>query len=341
MTNYLQRLTEKSSLSVQEMQDVAEALLSKEITDSEIAAYLIALKAKGETVEEIVGIVNALRKYAMPFSNPIPYVMDNCGTGGDQSNSFNISSTSAFVIAGAGIPVAKHGNKSVSSKTGSADVLEALGVQWNLPQEKLLELLEEIGITFLFAPFVHPRMKRIMKIRKELKVPTIFNIIGPLLNPITLDTQLVGTYRRDTINKLANVLKNMGRRRAIVMTGAGSLDEASLAGENYLAILDEGMITNKILHPEEVGLPVIENSEITGGDCNENARILLQVLKGGKGAYRDTVLLNAGIGIFVTGKAASISEGVKIARESIDSGAALNKLEQLIKKSRVMKQEVI
>lgn len=341
MRAYLQRLTERESLSQLEMQEVMEQIFTEDITDSEIAALMVGLKTKGETVEEIVGIVQSLRDKALPFKKKIPNVMDNCGTGGDGSKSFNISTTSAFVIAGAGIPVAKHGNRSISSKTGSADVLEYLGINWNLPPEASEELIHEIGIAFLFAPYVHPQIKRIMKVRKDLRIPTVFNLIGPLTNPIELESQLLGIYRRDLLPMFAEVLKTLGRKRAVVLNGAGFMDEASLAGVNHLAILENGVITNRTLHPEEVGLSVYDNMAIQGGDSRENAEILLQVLKGKKDARRDTVLLNAGIGIYANGKAASIVEGVKMAEDSIDSGAALQKLEQLVEKSKAYQAEVI
>ncbi|MDQ0270366.1 anthranilate phosphoribosyltransferase [Cytobacillus purgationiresistens] len=341
MKNILQQLSERQSLSEAEMQDAMDHIFSPEVTDSEIAAFLIGLKTKGETVEEIAGIVHSLRKRSMKFNKKIPNILDNCGTGGDGSKSFNISTTSAFVIAAAGIPVAKHGNRSVSSKTGSADVLEHLGINLNLSVERTEEILDEIGIAFLFAPHVHPQIKRIMKVRQDLRIPTTFNLIGPLINPVQLDHQLLGIYRRDLVEMFAEVLQTLGRKRAVVLNGAGYMDEASLQGDNYLAILKDDRITARTLHPEEVGLSVYSNEEIRGGDSKENAEILYKVLKGEKGGYRETVLLNAGIGIFTGGKANSIREGVKAAQEIIDTGAALNKLEQLIQLSKISKEKVI
>lgn len=341
MRLFLERLAEKESLSRQEMEEAMEKVFSEEISDSEIAAFLMGLKAKGETIDEIVGLVNAMRKNALPFTLNMANVMDNCGTGGDGLKTFNISTTSAFVIAAAGIPVAKHGSRSVSSKTGSADVLEYLGVNLNLPPESSEELLEEVGIAFLFAPHVHPKTKRIVKIRRSLRIPTIFNIIGPLTNPVNLDAQLIGTYKRNTVQILAEVLKNLGRKRAVVVNGAGFMDEASLAGENHLAILEDGVVRQEVIHPHDVGLPVYENELIRGGEAKENAEILLNVLKGEKGVYRDTVLLNAGLGIFAGGKSKTIEEGVRLAGELIDTGAALEKLELLLQKSREKHREVI
>jgi len=340
MKEILVRLTAGEALTDQEIKQAMEHLFSDDITDSEISAFLIGLKTKGETVEEIAGLVNGIRAKALKFKKRFPDVMDNCGTGGDGVKSFNVSSTSAFVIAASGIPVAKHGNRSVSSKTGSADVLEELGIELNLSSGRIEEIIEEVGIAFLFAPNVHPKIKRIQKVRKDLGIPTVFNLLGPLMNPVDLDTQFLGVYRRDLAKMFAEVLHALGRKRAVVLNGAGSMDEASLQGDNYLVILENGIITEKTLHPDEVGLPTYPNEAIVGGYARENAEILRNVLKGKKGAYRDTVLLNAGIGIYVGGKAKSIQHGVEMAEELIDSGAAFEKLNRLIEASKV-KSEVI
>ncbi|WP_174733074.1 anthranilate phosphoribosyltransferase [Mesobacillus harenae] len=341
MKTYLERLTEGKSLTEQEMEEASGKLFSESVSDSEIAAFLVSLKAKGETVEELSGLVKTLRKHSLRFTAKVPNAIDNCGTGGDGSKSFNISTASAFVIAGAGIPVAKHGNRSVSSKTGSADVLEHLGVRLDLEVEATENILAETGIAFLFAPHVHPKIKRIMKVRKDLRIPTVFNLIGPLTNPIELDYQVLGIYRRDLTEKFAEVLKNLGRKKAVVLNGAGYMDEACLAGENQLVILDNGHISKVMLHPHQVNLPVYDIEEIRGGDSRENAEILLSILKADKGAHRDTVLLNAGIGIYTGGKAASIAEGVQLAAESIDSGAALEKLNRLVEACRKSAKAVI
>ncbi|NKE07267.1 anthranilate phosphoribosyltransferase [Mesobacillus selenatarsenatis] len=330
MKHYLEMLVEGKSLMEQEMEEAVQEIFKQDTTDAEIASFLTGLKSKGESAEEVSGLVKAIRKHALNFTKNIPNVLDNCGTGGDGSKSFNISTTSAFVIAGAGITVAKHGNRSVSSKTGSADVLEVLGVSLDLTPEATEEILEQNGIAFLFAPHVHPKLKQIMKVRRDLKIPTIFNLIGPLTNPVQLDYQLLGIYRRDLLDKFALVLANLNRKRAVVINGAGGMDEASLAGENEMVLVSEGNIKRITLSPEEVNLPVYDNTSITGGDARDNADILLQVLQGKKGAHRDTVLLNAGLGIYTAGKAESILQGVNLAAESIDTGRALSKLENLI-----------
>lgn len=334
MKTYLHMLIDHQSLSYEEMKTAAQQLFQDDITDSEIAAFLVALKSKGETVDEIAGLVEALLKNARPFPKEIKGVMDNCGTGGDGSSSFNVSSTSAFVIAGAGIKVAKHGNRSVSSKTGSADVLEALGVNLHMPQEAMEELLHEIGIAFLFAPHVHPKLGRIMKVRRDLSMPTIFNLIGPLTNPIALDYQLVGIYDRRYVDTFAAVLNKLGRKRAVVINGAGSMDEASLQGENFISLLENGSTHSFTLTPEEVGLKPHSNNAIVGGDAQVNAQILKDVLNGQEGAHRETVLLNAGLGIYAAGGAATVQEGIKLARESIDSGRAYETLRRMIEKSK-------
>lgn len=330
MKQYLEMLAEGQNLTAEEMRKAAQTLFSDEVTDSEIAAFLMGLKSKGETAEEIACLAKVMREQAMPVQTNCLNVMDNCGTGGDGSQSFNISTTSAFVLAGAGVKIAKHGNRSISSKTGSADVLEELGIKLSLEREKMEEIFGDLGITFLFAPSVHPKTARIVKVRKDLRIATIFNYIGPLTNPVELTTQLLGINRSDMLETIAEALHQLGRQRALVVNGAGSMDEASLQGNNKIVLLDNGKITSLTLHPEDVGLPVYSNDAIRGGDAKENADILLRILKGEKGAYRDTVLLNAGLGMYAYGNAGTIQEGINIARESIDSGAALGKLKSLI-----------
>ncbi|GGM33369.1 anthranilate phosphoribosyltransferase [Paraliobacillus quinghaiensis] len=340
MRQYLEKVTNHEDLTLVEMEEAARVMFAEETSDTEIGAFLTSLKVKGETADEIAGLVNVIREKSLTIPKEIPGVMDNCGTGGDGSQSFNISTTSAFVIAGAGITVAKHGNRSISSKTGSADVLEQLGVSLAMTPEQMQVLLKENGIAFLFAPHVHPALKRMMKVRKELRIPTIFNLIGPLTNPVALTTQLLGIYRRDRLEQMANVLHRLGRKRALILNGSGHMDEASLAGENHLVLLELGELMQFTLHPEEVGLPVYANEAIKGGDAFENAQILRDVLEGKQGAHRDIVLLNAGLAIFANGKVQTVQEGVDLARESIDSGAALAKLDYLINYSNQLKQEV-
>ncbi|MET3684338.1 anthranilate phosphoribosyltransferase [Alkalibacillus flavidus] len=339
--NELQRLVNGEKLTQEEMTTVAYSLFDESTTESEIAAVLTALKVRGESVEEITAIVDVLREKAMPIQKQLSNVMDNCGTGGDGAHTFNISTTSAFVLAGAGVKMAKHGNRSVSSRTGSADVLEELGVALDFSSDEVEHLIETNGIAFLFAPHVHHQLKPIMKVRQALNVPTIFNLIGPLTNPVALDTQFLGVYRRDMLMKMAAVLQRLGRKRSVVVNGAGYTDEATLAGENHFVLLEEGELIPFTLSPEDVGLNTYDNDSIVGGDAKENANILLDVLNGERGAYYETTLFNAGIGLFAANMTNSIREGVEIAKETIDSGRAKAKLDTLITYSQNRKRKEI
>ncbi|ASN07221.1 anthranilate phosphoribosyltransferase [Virgibacillus necropolis] len=341
MKQHLEKLMNQENLTIEEMKQATEHCFTPNITDTEIASLLTALRAKGETADEVAGIVDVIRSESQSVPTSLSHVMDNCGTGGDQSHSFNISTTAAFIIAGAGVTIAKHGNRSISSKTGSADVLEHLGISLSFQPEQTEEILQKNGIAFLYAPHIHPNLKRFMKVRKELGLPTILNLIGPLTNPVELDSQLLGIYRRDMLAMMAESLKKLGRRRALVVNGAGYMDEASLAGDNHLVLLDNGQTSAFTLHPEELDLPVYTNEQIRGGDAKENAVILQNVLQGKPGAYLDTAVLNAGLGLFANGKATTIEKGIELARESISSGAAYEKLQRLMEYSKQIPSEVI
>lgn len=334
MKLYIEQLINKESLLIDEMKDAIQTCLTSDVSDAEIAALLIALRAKGETADEITGIVEVIRSQSELHSIKLPNIMDNCGTGGDHSHSFNISTTASFIIAGAGTRIAKHGNRSVSSKTGSADVLEALGVSLSFSKDHIEEMLYENQIAFLYAPHVHVNLKRFMKVRKDLGLPTVFNTIGPLTNPVPLDSQLIGVYKQELLYLLANSLKKLGRQRAVIVNGAGGMDEASLAGENQLLLLEEGKITSFTVHPEQYNLPVYSQEAIRGGSAKENAAILLDVLNGKPGAYLDTALLNAGLGLYANGAVHSIEEGLRLAKESIYSGNALKRLDRLVEYSK-------
>ena len=329
----------KKDLTIGEIQQATHHCFEQGITDTEIAAFLTALRMKGETASEIAGIADVIRSHSDMSSIQLPNVMDNCGTGGDRSNSFNISTTTAFVLAGAGVTVAKHGNRSISSKTGSADVLEHLGISLTLSKKDTEYLLKENNISFLFAPHVHAKLRPFMKVRKELGLPTIFNLIGPLTNPIELESQLIGVYQQDKLITIAETLHKLGRKRALVITGAGNMDEASLAGDNHLVLLENGEITPFTLHPHDIDLPVYSNEEIQGGNAKKNADILLSVLKNKPSPYLDTVLFNAALGLYANGKTPSIIEGIQVARESIASGAALQRLTTLIDFSESLTRE--
>lgn len=338
LKTYLERLMRGENLTTEEMKEAMVACFTPSITDTEIAALLTALKMKGETAEEIAGMVEIIQSKSELSAIDLPNVMDNCGTGGDRSNSFNISTTASFVLAGAGMTVAKHGNRSVSSTTGSADVLEKLGVSLTLTPENTTDILRENGIAFLFAPHVHANLRPFMKVRGELGLPTVFNLIGPLTNPIQLETQLVGVYDRNKLMTIAESLHKLGRKRAVVVNGAGYMDEASLAGDNHIAFLNEGNIETFTVHPSDIGLPVHSNDAIRGGNAEENADILLRVLNNEPGPHLDTVLLNATLGLFANGKANTLDEGLEIARESVASGAALQRLNRLVEFSKKTKQ---
>jgi len=330
MKAFIEKVLKRENLTIEEMEAASHMLFSGETDERKKAAFLTALRAKGEAVSELTGLAKVMREVAVKLPKELPDVMDNCGTGGDGSQSFNISTTSAFVLAGAGVTVAKHGNRSISSQTGSADVLEELGVHLSATPEEMAELLEKNKIAFLFAPNVHPAMKHVMPVRKALGIPTIFNLIGPLTNPAALTTQLIGVYRKDVLMDIGNVLHKLGRKRAVVVHGKGGLDEASLAGANHCVLVTEKGLTAFDVSPEEVGLGIIGNNALKGGNARENAVILRSVLEGEKGAHREVVLLNAGLGLLASGKVQTPKEGVQLAKESIDSGAALSKLDFLV-----------
>lgn len=340
MREYLEKITRGEHLTMNEMEQATRLMFDPSTDPAAIGGFLIGLKQKKEAVSELTGLVNVVRKQAVLLPDALPGAMDNCGTGGDGSMSFNISTTSAFVVAGAGITVSKHGNRSVSSKTGSADVLEALGVDIHLTPEQTYELLKLNDIAFLFAQAVHPKMKQVMGIRRALGVPTIFNLIGPLTNPVDLTTQLVGIYRRDLLMEMAATLHQLGRKRAVVINGPDYMDEAALHGETHGVLLEDGELISFSLTAEDAGLPYIDPSLIKGGDALENAKILRRVLEGHPGPHRDTVLLNAGLAIFADGTAKTIKEGVALAKSSIDQGRALEKLETMIRFSQQYKEVV-
>ncbi|EUJ45002.1 anthranilate phosphoribosyltransferase [Paenilisteria rocourtiae] len=330
MEAYLQKVYDQQNLMRVEMEEVAAAIFAGELSQAQIAAFLMALKIKGETIEEMQAIAETMQDVAIPLPIASTNTMDNCGTGGDKSLSFNVSTTSAFVLAAAGIKVAKHGNRSISSKSGSADVCQELGIDISLGAEDMVYLLENVGIAFLFAPHVHPKMKYVMEVRRELNTPTIFNLIGPLTNPVKLETQLMGIYRRDLLEQTAQVLGKLGRKRAIVVNGGGFMDEASLAGENHYALLENGEVSLYTFLPEDVGLERRDLAAIRGGDAKRNAEILLSVLKAEPSAFYDTVILNAGLGLLAHGKVGTLELGIEMARDLLDSGAAYAKLTQLL-----------
>jgi len=341
------------SLSHAEACDVMAEVLTGKCTDAQIAALLIALRMKGETVEEIVGFAEAIRAAAAPLPierngvEPLAVsgtgrdalleepgedsLIDTSGTGGDASGTFNISTATALVTAGAGVRVAKHGNRSISSKCGSADVVEALGVNIQLPPERSAQCLREVGICFLYAPNLHPAMKQVQGVRRELRMRTMFNLLGPLTNPARASGQVVGVYSLELVEKLAEALSMLGLKRALVVHGLDGLDEITITGVTRIAEARAGSVRSYEVEPEEFGMKRAPLQDIAGGDANENAEIIRAVLRGEKSPRRDVVLLNSAAALVAAGRADHIAHAVPLAAKSIDSGAAAGKLEALVR----------
>jgi anthranilate phosphoribosyltransferase len=343
ITDALHRIANhRQSLSRDEARSVMAEVLTGKCTDAQIAALLVALHMKGETVEEIVGFAEAIRGAALPLDlHPNHMVdvsgtgrdalVDTCGTGGDASGTFNISTATALVVAGAGVRVAKHGNRSVTSKCGSADVMEALGVNINLPPARLAVCLEEIGITFLFAPAVHSAMKYVQSARRELRLRTVFNLLGPLTNPAHASAQVVGVYSVALVEKLAEALSMLGLHRALVVHGLDGLDEITITGPTRIAELREGTVRTYEVTPEEFGMNRGTLDEISGGDVAANAYIIRDILAGKKSPRKDVVLLNAAAALLAAGKVDHLADALPLASKSIDSGAASEKLQALVR----------
>lgn len=321
----------------EEAEGVMNNIMGGNATEAQIGAYLMGLRMKGETQAEIVGSAQAMRANAVhvPTKYAGTNLLDTCGTGGDRSGTFNISTTVAFVAAGAGIPVAKHGNRAASSKCGSADVLGELGVNLDLTPEQVGECVDEVGIGFLFSVKLHPAMKHAIGPRRQLSVRTIFNILGPLTNPAGARRQLMGVFAPDLTDLLAHVLGELGARSAMVVNGYGGLDELTTTGPNTVSHFNNGTVNSFTLDPLEYGFDGANIHDLLGGDAPTNAGILRGVLNGDiQDAKRDVVVLNAGAAIYVGGQAADITEGIKIAREIIDNGAAVEKLDKFIEYSQ-------
>lgn len=299
-----------------------------------IAALLVALRAKGESVAEIVAAARALRACALTAPCPDPRAVDTCGTGGDDAGTFNVSTTAAFAVAGAGVPVAKHGNRAATSRSGSSDVLEALGVRVDLPVEEAARVLREVGIAFFFAPRAHPAMRHVAPVRRELGIRTLMNCLGPLLNPVGVRFQLVGVYAAELVEPLAEALGELGALRALVVHGCDGLDELSTAAPSHAALLAEGRVETFLVDPARLDIAPPPEGALRGGEAAENAKITRSVLEGEPGARRDIVALNAGAALWVAGAAGDLREGLERARRSLDSGAALEKLEALVKATR-------
>src|ERR1700683_1238514 len=338
------------SLARAEAREVMAEVLAGDCTDAQIAALLMALRMKGETVEEIVGFAEAIRAAATPLPIASPgaldlsgtgrdalaesslvdtSLVDTSGTGGDASGTFNISTSTAFVTAGAGVRLAKHGNRSISSKCGSADVMEALGVNIQLTPERAAQCLREVGICFLYAPDLHSSMKQVQKVRRELRLRTMFNLLGPLTNPANASGQVVGVYALDMVEKLAEALSMLGLHRALVVHGLDGLDEITITGPTRVAEARVGSVRTYEVDPEEFGMKRATLADISGGDAAENAAIVREVLSGKKSPRRDVVVLNSAAALVAAGRADHLADGIPLAAQSIDSGAAAAKLAAL------------
>ena len=327
------KLSKKQDLAYAEAEAVMDEIMSGQATPVQMSAYLTALALKGETIDEITASAAGMRAHCIKLLHNLD-VLEIVGTGGDGSNSFNISTTSSLAIAAGGVPVAKHGNRAASSKSGAADVLEALGVKITLTPERSAEILKKINICFLFAQNYHIAMKYVAPIRKELGIRTVFNILGPLSNPAGANMELMGVYNQSLVEPLAQVMANLGVNRGMVVYGQDSLDEISMCAPTSVCEIRDGKFTSYEITPEQFGYERCEKGALTGGTPAENAEITKAILKGEeKGPKRQAVCLNAGAALYIAGKAASIEEGVKLAESLIDSGAALKKLEEFIEET--------
>jgi len=332
ITEAIANLAEGKNLGQETMAKVMEEIMTGEATASQIAAFLMGLRIKGETVDEITAAAKVMRQKAAKINAP-PDAIDTCGTGGDHSFTFNISTAAAFIAAGAGIPVAKHGNRAASSSCGSADVLAALGVNIQADAKTVENCIKESGIGFLFAPLLHSAMKHAITPRREMGIRTIFNLLGPLSNPAGTKKQLIGVYDQKWVRPLAEVLNNLGSQAALIVHGADGLDEITVTGPTFVAELKNGKVKEYQLEPGQFGLSRASLSDIKGGDPKINAELIKKIFSGRTGPTSDIVLLNAAAAVYVAGKAESIKAGIEIARQTIKSGKAMEKLENLIKLS--------
>ena len=325
----ISKVVDGADLSQEEAAATMNEIMSGEATPAQIACFITALRIKGETVDEITGCAKVMREKVTRIESQADLLVDTCGTGGDGAHTFNISTTAALVAAGAGLHIAKHGNRSVSSRSGSADVLKALGVNIEADAATVGRCIDEVGIGFLFAPALHPAMKYAIGPRREIGIRTIFNILGPLTNPAGATVQVLGVYAPELTETLANVLKNLGSDHVFVVHGADGLDEITITDKTHVSQLADGQVRSFTIDPEDFGISRSDISSLVGGTAEENAQMTLDILKGEKGPKRDIVLLNSAAAIMAGGKAANLVEGIQLAAESIDSGKALGKLELL------------
>ncbi len=334
MQEALAQLLDGRDLTRAEARRVMDRIMSGEATPAQIGGFLVALRLKGETADEIAGCAEAMRAHLLPVRPERDDLVDTAGTGGDGGKTFNISTAAALVAAAAGAGVAKHGNRSVSSQAGSADVLEALGFELELPPERIAESIDELGFGFMFAPTHHPSMKHATPVRRELAARTVFNVLGPLTNPAGARAQVVGVYSPLLVPVIADVLAQLGARRAFVVHGAGGIDELSPAGSNLVCEVVDGAVTRREIDPLDLGVERCDPQELRGGSAAENAASIRAVLAGATGGRRSAILLNAAGAIAAGGHAADLREGLELAREALDSGAAAERLEQLVAFSR-------
>lgn len=328
------KLAKKEDIGYDMAKEVMNEIMSDQASEVQKSAYLTALSMKGETIDEITASAEEMRNHCIRLLHDMD-VLEIVGTGGDGANTFNISTTSSLVIASGGVPVAKHGNRAASSKSGAADVLEALGVNITVSPEKSAKILEEIGICFLFAQNYHIAMKYVGPVRKELGIRTIFNILGPLANPAGANMELMGVYDEELVEPLAKVLFNLGVKNAMVVYGQDKLDEISMSAPTTVCEIKDGVFSNYVIQPEDFGYTRCKKEDLVGGTPAENAEITKAILNGEKGPKRDAVALNSGAALYIAGKAASLQEGVKMAEELIDSGKAKEKLEEFIRYSNM------
>lgn len=334
MKEILAKLVAGNDLSVEEAKKAQEIILTGQATDAQIAAFLTALRMKGETIDEITGLASVLRDKANTIAPKVDKHVDLVGTGGDCTYSFNISTTSAFVVAAAGLPVAKHGNRSISSKSGAGDVLEALGVNISADPDVVTRCVETVGIGFMFAPHFNPAMKYVGKVRKELGFRTVFNTLGPLSNPSRAKAMVVGVYDKNLTETIANAMMNMGVERALVVSGNDNMDEITLTGATTISEIKDNTVNTYTVTPEQFGFETVELKELQGGDGKVNAQITKDILLGKeRGAKRNIVLLNAGATLYAGGMCSSIEEGIKLAEKTIDSGKAASIIDALVEAS--------
>jgi len=338
ITDALKKVVDGVSLTAVEAEAVLDLIIAGESTEAQIAALLTALRMKGETVDELTGFARAMRKRALKVRANLPDtidadnepLLDTCGTGGDFSGSFNISTVAAFVVAGAGVRVAKHGNRSATSRCGSADVIEALGVKIEIHPEQIAACIDTVGIGFLHAPHMHSATKHVAAVRKQIGIRTIFNALGPLTNPAGANAQLIGVYAEHLTETVASVLCNLGVRRALVVHGLDGMDEVTITTRTKVTELFQGEIRTYHVSPEQYDIPLARPDEIRGGGLEENTALILGILDGEAGPRRDIVLLNSAAALMAASRASDLAEGLQMAKHSIDTGAALSKLKKLI-----------